>query len=191
VSSFYPYVIVTMWATWLLYWWVCAANVKRTVQREPLGQRALHVLPMAIAFGLLAIPPGARHGLLFTRFVQRSPWLDVTATLMVLLGLGFAVWARVHLGSNWSGRVAVKEDHQLIRSGPYRLVRHPIYTGLLLAMLGTALALAEWRGLLATALMSVSYWRKLRIEEAVMRQTFGDAYRQYCDHTRALIPYVI
>ncbi|HWW21005.1 MAG TPA: isoprenylcysteine carboxylmethyltransferase family protein [Steroidobacteraceae bacterium] len=191
MSSFYQGVIGTSWAVWVLYWIVSAANVKRTLRREPLHSRAAHFLPMVLAFGLLAAPPGPDTEFLFARFVPVMTLLQDFATLMVVSGLLFAVWARVHLGSNWSGRVTLKENHELIRTGPYQLVRHPIYTGLLLAILGTALALGEWRGLLATVMMVISFWRKLQLEEALMRQTFGDEYRRYCEHTAALIPYVI
>lgn len=191
MSGFFPHAIETSWALWVLYWMVSAAHVKRTLRGEPLSSRAAHFVPMILAFGLLAAPPRPDSQALFERFVPASTLLDGVAAFMVTAGLLFAVWARVHLGTNWSGRVSLKENHELIRTGPYRFVRHPIYTGLLLAIFGTALAVGEWRGLLATALMFVSYWRKLRVEEALMRATFGDDYRRYCEHTAALIPYVI
>jgi uncharacterized membrane protein len=191
VGSFYENVIGSAWALWIVFWWIRAAGVKRTLHREPLSSRAAHFIPMLIAGLLLMAPRRPDDRFLFARFVTDSPSLDDLGALMVIAGLSFAVWARVHLGSNWSGRVSVKENHELICTGPYRWVRHPIYTGLLLAILGTALAVGEWRGLLATAAMVVSFWRKLRLEEAVMRETFGDAYRQYCEQTAALIPHVI
>lgn len=191
MSAFIPYVIESSWAVWVLYWMASAANVKRTLQREPLLSRASHVLPMVLAFALLAAPSRPDSGFLFVRFVPASLPLELAATLMVMAGLLFAVWARIHLGSNWSGRVTLKENHQLVCTGPYQLVRHPIYTGLLLAIFGTTLALGEYRGLVATALMFVSFWRKLQLEEALMRNTFGDSYRRYCQQTAALIPHVI
>ena len=81
-------------------------------------------------------------------------WLGLA---LVVLGLAFSVAARVWLGGNWSSMVTLKQDHELIRSGPYRWVRHPIYTGLLLAILGSAIALGEWRGLIALALVTVAF----------------------------------
>jgi protein-S-isoprenylcysteine O-methyltransferase Ste14 len=170
---------------------VSAAHVKRAARWEPLASRSAHVLPILIAFALLATPHRADYQWLFARFVPMSTLVEAFGTLMVVSGLLFAVWARVHLGTNWSGRVSVKENHELIRTGPYRLVRHPIYTGLLLAILGTALVIGQCRGLMATALMVVSFWRKLRTEETLMTQTFGDEYRRYSEHTAALIPFVI
>src|SRR5580700_699499 len=191
VSSFYQYLVQTSWAAWALFWVVSAANVKRTLRREPLWSRSAHFLPMLIAFTLLVARRQPDTDFLFERFVPHSVLLDGFGCLLVILGLCFAVWARVHLGTNWSGRVTVKENHELIRTGPYALVRHPIYTGLLLAILGTALLVGEWRGLLATLLMVVSFWRKLRLEEELMSQTFGERYQRYREHTAALIPFLL
>jgi protein-S-isoprenylcysteine O-methyltransferase Ste14 len=106
-------------------------------------------------------------------------------------GLLFTVWARVHLGTNWSGTVTLKRGHELITSGPYAFVRHPIYTGLLLAFLGSALARDEWRGVLALALVALALWRKLRNEERWMREQFGDAYSAYSKRVAALVPRVL
>jgi protein-S-isoprenylcysteine O-methyltransferase Ste14 len=110
---------------------------------------------------------------------------------MLALGLGFAVWARVHLGRNWSNTVTLKRDHDLVRGGPYRLARHPIYTGALVAVLGTAIARGEWRGLLASAIVFAALWRKLGIEEKLLEEVFGDKYRSYRREVRALIPFVL
>jgi protein-S-isoprenylcysteine O-methyltransferase Ste14 len=97
----------------------------------------------------------------------------------------------VHLGRNWSATVTVKQDHELIRTGPYAIVRHPIYTGVLFGFIGTALAVGQWRGVLAVVIVFVSFWRKLRIEERWMSETFGEQYRLYRAHTRALIPFLL
>jgi protein-S-isoprenylcysteine O-methyltransferase Ste14 len=111
--------------------------------------------------------------------------------MLTLAGLLFTVWARTHLGRNWSGLVTIKQDHELITSGPYSTVRHPIYTGLLLAFVGSALARSELRGILAVVLVFWALWRKSRIEERWMRDQFGDAYREYSSHVAALIPFVL
>ncbi len=115
----------------------------------------------------------------------------MVGTALVLLGLAFTVWARVHLGRNWSGIVTVKQGHELIRSGPYRWVRHPIYTGLLLAFMGSAIALGQWRGVLAMLIVFAALWRKLRLEERWMIETFGAAYTAYRNEVAALIPFVL
>jgi protein-S-isoprenylcysteine O-methyltransferase Ste14 len=191
VSSFYRAVVAGLWAVWVLFWIVSATNVKRTEQRESLSSRAAHFIPMVLAAGLVLAPSGWHADFLFMRFVRLSPVVEVIGCVLVLLGLLFAIWARAHLGRNWSGRVSLKESHELIQTGPYELVRHPIYTVLLLALFGTALVAGEWRGLLATALMLVSYGRKLRLEERLMLQTFGEQYQRYRERTAALIPFVI
>jgi protein-S-isoprenylcysteine O-methyltransferase Ste14 len=95
------------------------------------------------------------------------------------------------LGRNWSGIVTLKENHELITQGPYNLVRHPIYTGLLVAFLGSALARGQWRGLIAVAIVFWALWRKLRLEERWMREQFGEQYVAYSKRVSALIPYVL
>jgi protein-S-isoprenylcysteine O-methyltransferase Ste14 len=191
MGSFYQNVVAASWAVWVMYWLVSAANVKATVRLEPLSSRAAHFLPMVLALVLLASRPHSDIRFLFERFVPSSAVVDWIGCCLVVLGLSFSVWARIYLGRNWSGRVTVKENHELIRTGPYTFVRHPIYTGLLLAILGTALAVGEWRGLLALLLMTISYWRKLQIEERMMRETFGEEYGRYSEHTCALVPFLL
>jgi protein-S-isoprenylcysteine O-methyltransferase Ste14 len=109
--------------------------------------------------------------------------------MLVAAGLGLSVRARQHLVRNWSGTVQVKQDHQLICTGPYRLVRHPIYTGILLAFLGNAVVVGHWCGILAVLIAFGSFWR-LTVEERFMRETFGSAYEEYRGRTAALIPYL-
>lgn len=87
--------------------------------------------------------------------------------------------------------MSIKEDHQLITSGPYALVRHPIYTGLLLALVGSAMAMGEWRAVLAFSLAWLALWRKLRLEEHLMHRQFGETYQAYCQRVPALIPFVL
>ena len=105
-------------------------------------------------------------------------------------GLLFTVWARIHIGRNWSGTVTIKEGHELITSGPYAIVRHPIYAGLLLAFVGSGLARGEWRGVLAVVIAFLALWRKLRLEERWMREQFGPAYQAYSQRVAALIPFL-
>jgi protein-S-isoprenylcysteine O-methyltransferase Ste14 len=165
----YPYwcLFAFMWLAWACYWWAASHDVKAIVRREPLRSRLLHfVLPDAV-------------------------WPSWLGLLITLAGLLFAAWARVQLGRNWSATITVKQDHDLITSGPYSLVRHPIYTGLLLGLVGIAVARAEWRGVLAIALAFGAFWRKLRIEERWMREQFGDAYEQYARRVAALVPFVL
>ena len=99
-----------------------------------------------------------------------------------------AVWARRHLGRNWSAAVRIGEDHELVRTGPYRLLRHPIYTAVLGMCVGTAIASSQYHALLAAAMVLVAYIRKSRLEEQILRKTFGAEYDSYRRHTWALVP---
>ncbi|HEY5254881.1 MAG TPA: isoprenylcysteine carboxylmethyltransferase family protein, partial [Acidobacteriaceae bacterium] len=117
--------------------------------------------------------------------------VQYVGVLLLLLGLLFAVWARFVLGRNWSGIVTVKEDHTLITRGPYAWVRHPIYTGILLALLGTAVTLGTILNFVEVPVVAFAFWLKLRTEERFMLETFGEQYAAYRHHVKALIPYVI
>jgi len=103
----------------------------------------------------------------------------------------FTIWARRHLGRNWSGSVTIKADHELITTGPYRIARHPIYTGLLIAFAGNALVVGEVRGLIAFAIAFAALWRKLKLEERFMREQFGQAYVDYSRRVAAVVPFLL
>src|SRR5208283_1839808 len=118
-------------------------------------------------------------------FLPWSTWLFWVGAALTATGLLFTVWARIHIGKNWSGIVTIKEGHELITTGPYAIVRHPIYAGLLLAFVGSALARAEWRRVLAVAIAIWAFWHKLRIEEQWMREQFGNAYQEYLQRVAA------
>ncbi len=176
-----------LWMAWALYWAFSAPGVKAVLRREDLASRLSHFAPLFLAGWLL----GNRKrslGLLSLRWVPITPVTTWVGIGLVALGLGFAIWARAHLGRNWSAFVTVKQGHELVRSGPYEWVRHPIYTGLLLAALGTAIAQGEWRGLCAVVLACAALWRKLRLEERWMREQFGEAYDRYQAEVPALMP---
>ena len=190
MPALYRHFFQAMWLSWTAYWWVSARNVKRTVRHESLPSRLSHVGPLAGAALLFSIP-NSPASFLRARFLSSAAWSFNVAVALTAAGLLFAVWARQYLGSNWSGTVTLKEGHELIISGPYARVRHPIYTGLLLAFIGSAMAIGEWRAVLAFALASLALWRKLRLEERLMHQQFGAAYQAYCRGVPALIPFVL
>ncbi len=187
----YHYLIPGLWLAWIAYWRITAADVKPSLRHESPGSRAAHLLPLLVAAVLLWIRGDPEDGWLFQRILARSAALFWVGTAITAAGLGFSAWARMHLGRNWSATVTVKQDHELIRTGPYAIVRHPIYTGVLFGFIGTAIAIGQWRGVVAVVIVFVSFWRKLRIEERWMSETFGEEYRGYRARTRALIPFLL
>lgn len=179
-----------LWLAWVVYWAVAAADVKPATRVEPALSRVAHIVPLAVAAVLLAWPlPG--HGFLFDTLLPPGIWIFWVGAGMTAAGLLFTVWARVHLGRNWSGVVTLKQDHELITSGPYHLVRHPVYTGLLFAFLGSALARDDWRAVLALVIAVAALWRKLRMEESWLIEQFGDRYIEYRRRVAALVPGIL
>jgi len=189
VQIIYHGLIPTLWLLWLAGWILSAFRTKRTVRAETVVSRLSHLIPLGIGIALLSFDRFAGPWLAM-RIYQQTVWTFWCGAALVALGMGFAVWARVHLGGNWSGTVTLKQDHSLTRTGPYRLARHPIYTGILLAVLGSAIAEAEWRGYLALVLITLSFLRKITVEERFLTAQFGDAYARYRAEVSALIPWL-
>ncbi len=181
----YDWTFPALWWSWAAYWTVSSFRVLPAKRIQSQAMRLSYIAEWCVAFSLVAWHR-FQVGWLGARIVAPSHLLFLAGAVITTAGLAFAVWARVHLGENWSANITLKEGHRLIRSGPYALVRHPIYTGLLLGMLGTAIALDQVRGLLALAILSASLWRKLRMEEKWMREEFGEEYRQYQREVGAL-----
>ncbi len=164
-------------------------DVKETQRREAGSSRLLRLILIACAL-VLFWSPSIPFPVLYHRFLPVGEWRFWAGVAMTAGGLLFSVWGRRHLGRNWSRAVTVKQDHELITSGPYALVRHPIYTGLLLGILGSSVALGQWRGLLAFALVFIALLNKLRLEEQWMRAQFGETYVTYTRRVSALVPYL-
>ncbi|MGO9307355.1 MAG: methyltransferase family protein [Candidatus Korobacteraceae bacterium] len=184
------YLFPAMWLSYMAYWWAMSTNVKETERRESVPSRLARLVFIACAVALLWLP-SVPLPLLNERFLPLGAWCFWSGSAVTAAGLLFSVWARHHLGTNWSQAVTVKEGHELITSGPYALVRHPIYSGLLLAFVGCAMARGEWRGLLAVALVFGALWHKLRLEEKWMRVQFGVSYEGYSRRVAALVPHII
>ena len=177
------------WICLAAYWVWSARKLKRTQRTEPkLLQLALYWTPLIIAGLLLGPGEWFTGSWLRERFVPHGLWVKEIALALTVAGVAIACWARHILGRNWSSVVQIKQDHELIEAGPYRRVRHPIYTGLLLALLGTAIGAGDWRGLLALLIVFVSFWNKYRHEERFLSEQFGQKYLDYMQRTKALIP---
>jgi protein-S-isoprenylcysteine O-methyltransferase Ste14 len=175
------------WAVFWFYWLVAALGRKKTKRSESLFSRLSYTLPLLAAFVLLASLRAHRGwlGIRFLPFSAATEWIGLVVTIA---GLLIAVWARRNLGGNWSGMVTLKEGHELIRSGPYRRIRHPIYTGILLAFLGTAIGLGRVAGLIGFAILWASFWVKARREESFLAQEFGAAFDAHRSRTGMFLP---
>src|SRR5579864_9250666 len=159
------YLIPAFWVVWLVGWMLAAFGTKRTQWRESTAVAIWNRGPVVLGTAMLLLPQRLPAALTY-RFIPPGPELPAIGTILVLLGLLFAAWARIHLGGNWSGTVTVKEGHTLITKGPYRFVRHPIYTGMLLALIGTALAVGAAYAYIAAARILLGFVLKLLVEEA-------------------------
>lgn len=189
----FPLGIGIIRACWLIFaavWLVGALSAKRTIYRESIAERARYSLLLVIGYFLLikssSLPPPFVW--LIIPHTLSSIWVGA---LLCISGLLFAVWARVILGTNWSGVITLKEGHELIDRGPYRIVRHPIYTGLLVMFAGTAIALGYFGGFTALSLVFVSFWIKLKREEDLMLKHFPDRYPAYQRRVKRIIPFLV
>jgi protein-S-isoprenylcysteine O-methyltransferase Ste14 len=195
----YGTVILISWAVFLLVWTVSAFGVKRDIRGgASIWHRyfLLRFVAMALViFVALRVATGTAHyarvdAAIFNSGVFAPPpplgWAGAT---LVALGILFAIWARVRLGANWSPAPAVKEKHELVTGGPYRWVRHPIYTGVALAAFGVALTGSVF-GILIFAVVSILFYLRIDKEEEIMRELFPDAYPAYQAQTKKLIPFV-
>jgi protein-S-isoprenylcysteine O-methyltransferase Ste14 len=170
-------------AYWLITWW----QVRPTKAREKSVDRLVTGAVVILAY-LLLFGHWITAGWLRDRFVPDERWVGWLGIALSFAGAAIAIWARYTIGEFWSARVTLKEGHELIRSGPYAYVRHPIYTGMLVASTGTALVLGEWRGLVAVLLLTAAHARKAKREESLLTTEFGERYSAYRQSTGFILP---
>ena len=178
---------VIPWYVFGAYWAASWLRVKRTKATEKSLDRFLTIAMLVVAFSLL-FENWTRIGPLRLRFLPEEPWIGWIGISLTWVGVAIAVWARYCIGMYWSARVTLKEGHQLIRTGPYAFVRHPIYTGMLLGVIGATLIAGEWRGIVAVILLLVAHSLKALHEEALLTKEFGDEYISYRKQTGFLFP---
>lgn len=178
------------WATLGLVWAAGLGFTRKTVRSQPSGARLFHMALVFLGFSLL-MGTWFRAGWLGERFMSESPETALAGAGLTIIGCAFAIWARITLGANWSGRATVKAGHELITRGPYAVARHPIYTGLLTACVGTAIGYGEWRCVMGLLLIALGFAVKIGQEERLMLETFPEAYATYRQRVKALIPGVL
>jgi protein-S-isoprenylcysteine O-methyltransferase Ste14 len=181
------YICGSLWVAWIAIWITWAFQSKRTQQREGLDSRLSYTI-LGWAAGYLMFSAKGVPGWWNSDIFAYRMWIGQCGVAITALGFAITFWARAILGGNWSSSVTIKVGHELVRTGPYRWVRHPIYTGMIVAMTGTALARDEWRGVAAIVLLWLSFTVKRLKEEAFMRQTFGAQYDEYSRTTGAIFP---
>ena len=183
------YIIIVCWAIFFIVWLVAAFGAKRTVEKQSLLSALAHRIPVVLGWWFLAY---TRLAPSMNRIViPRTVLSQVAGVSICASGLFFTLWARRTLAGNWSSDVTFKRDHELIRTGPYGIVRHPIYTGLLVMCLGTAIEIGAVRGALSLLLVGIGFWIKLTQEERLLLRHFPDAYPSYQRDVKALVPFVI
>jgi protein-S-isoprenylcysteine O-methyltransferase Ste14 len=184
----WSFLIEAPWLIFVVYWLLSAFKTKRTQKKEPFAWRYGVMLVEALGFALLS-DGDVGIGVLGHRIFPRSDGLRITGAILIWAGIALAIWARWHLGQYWSGRVSIKEDHKLIRTGPYVRLRHPIYSGLDLAAIGTALEINRWRCAVAICVIIAGFAIKAKREESMLSQQFGPDFQEHRRQTGFLLPH--
>ena len=181
------YLIEGPWIVFCVYWALGALKTRRTVSTESFVARARHLLLEITGFALL-FGGFMDIGVLGERVFHRTNAISLTGVALTWIGIALAIWARWHLGQYWSGRITLKQDHKLIRTGPYAHLRHPIYSGIILAAIGGTLTIDKWRCVAGVAAIALAYLIKGKKEESVLAAQFGEEFEEHCRHTGFLIP---
>lgn len=176
-----------VWIALAIYWVISARQVKRAKEREGQLSFWLRIVLLAAIFEFLFSPWG-RIGWLGARFVPDTRLVGGIGLAIEIAGVALAAWARYCLGANWSGAVTLKEGHELVGKGPYKRIRHPIYTGIAVGLAGTAIVIGEWRGVLAFAAIFIAHFIKARKEEAWLSREFGAAFESHRAQTGMFLP---
>jgi protein-S-isoprenylcysteine O-methyltransferase Ste14 len=176
-------VFVIGWAAFWIYWLVAAFSMKRG---HVPWSRELLIRAVIVVMAILLVRLGVfRDG----GGLNSNPWRAGLGLFLFALGLGLAIWARLHIGRNWGTPMSQKDEPELVTSGPYHLVRHPIYSGILLAGVGTAVAL-DWLGLIAVVLAGIYFAYSATVEERYLTEQFPDTYPLYRRSTKMLVPFI-
>jgi protein-S-isoprenylcysteine O-methyltransferase Ste14 len=181
-----------IWILLALFWILSGINNKQSLHKESFFKRVfLYWLPILLSILLLGPGNWFGHSLIRENFVEHTNLVGRIGLSISFVGLLISCWSRYLLGKNWSLSVQKKEKHELIKSGPYSILRHPIYTGILLIFIGNTLIVGDYRGIIAVLIVFLSFWFKLKKEEKWLTELFGEKYIQYKKNTKAMIPYLL
>lgn len=180
------------WLLFFIFWIFGAFQTKKANRQESILKRFLwYYFPLIIAGLLLGPGEWFGHTWLRENFVEHTDLVGIIGASIAWLGTLLACWSRFLLGKNWSVSVQLKKDHELIKTGPYKIIRHPIYTAILLLFLGNVIIVGDYRGILALVIVFISLWRKLKLEERWLAENFGENYIQFKAKTQALFPLIL
>jgi protein-S-isoprenylcysteine O-methyltransferase Ste14 len=189
------YIKISLSLTWiivLLFWTISSFGAKKVAFQESFFKRFLfYWIPLLIAILLLGPGEWFGHSLIRENFVPHTNFVGAIGLFISIVGAFIACWSRYKLGNNWSLSVQKKENHELIQTGIYKIIRHPIYSGLLLLFIGNCIVVGDYRGIIAIVIVFISFWYKLKKEEKLLIETFGEKYIEYKKQTKALIPFLI
>jgi protein-S-isoprenylcysteine O-methyltransferase Ste14 len=173
----------------MLYWLISSFTVKRSVKAEAGISRIIYLCFFVLA-GYLTFTGDIPFSLLYLKILPQENAWKIFGFIICAIGISYAIWARAYLGKNWSGRVTIKEDHELITKGPYAITRHPIYAGILTGLIGYAFIEGLVKGYLAIAIIMIGMLIKIYREERFLKETFGEKYQLYSLKVKRLIPYI-
>lgn len=185
------YLLITIlcWCTFFTYWGIKANKVKAAVYTQGRASRLIYLFFLFFSLFSVYIPAFA-VGVLGCQVIPVSTLSEIMGVIICMAGVAFAIWARRTLGTNWSAKVTLKKEHELVQSGPYSIVRHPIYTGFEMATLGPAIVVGQLKGFVALAIIFIAHVLKIRMEEELMNKQFPSQYAEYAKRVKRLIPFV-
>ena len=188
----YLQIISVIWLIFMFFLFVPALWARIPVERRSIQYIKWSIILAILVMVILVLLSFYESKTLVFRIIPDSQLAGITGVILTITGLGFSTWARLHLGKNWSSMVEVKVGHRLIRDGPYRIVRNPMYTGIIIAFVGTAVAFGHVLGVIALIILVVLIWVKIKAEEKILLEKFGEEFKQYTkDVKAAIIPYIV
>ncbi|WP_072315582.1 methyltransferase family protein [Sinomicrobium oceani] len=185
----FTYVTISCWIMFSLTWIWYGNKTKENVRPLTFREKISAFMGFVIVFAALYLPLWTTKGI-GRIVISRNAVVEIIGLILCISGVFIAIWSRLLLGWNWSGGVSAKKGHELIDSGPYALVRHPIYTGFITGVIGTCLVMGSLSGIIVTVLYTLGLFGKIDKEEKLLCNIFGDSYLDYRKRTYKLIPFI-